>query len=257
VNGQKVWTTLAHVAKWGLLVARTDPEVPKHNGLTFFALDMNSPGVEVRPLHQMTGEAEFNEVYLSDVRLPDSARIGDIGDGWRVVLTTLMNERVTVGGGRGTPKRGSGPIAKAMEMWKAHGGSDVVRKDDLMRLWIRAEVLRLTNVRASQMRAAGNPGPEGSIGKVLSAGVNQDVTEFILDLLGASGMLQPGGYPKERPEQAFSWGTPQRAFLRMRANSIEGGTSEIAKNVLGERVLGLPGEVRADKDVPWSAVPRS
>jgi alkylation response protein AidB-like acyl-CoA dehydrogenase len=255
VNGQKVWTSLAHVAKWGLLVARTEPNVPKHHGLTYFVLDMHSPGVEVRPLHQMTGEAEFNEVYLSDVRLPDSARIGDIGDGWRVVLTTLMNERVTIGGG--IPKRGSGPIAKAMALWKEHGDSDVVRKDDLMRLWIRAEVLRLTNIRASQMRAAGIPGPEGSIGKALSAGLNQDVSEFTLDLLGAAGMLQPGGYPKERQGQALAWGTPQRAFLRMRANSIEGGTSEIAKNILGERVLGLPGELRADKGVPWSAVPRS
>jgi alkylation response protein AidB-like acyl-CoA dehydrogenase len=256
VNGQKVWTTFGHVATWGLLVARTDPDVPKHNGLTYFVLDMHSPGVDVRPLYQMTGEAEFNEVYLSDVRLPDSARLGDIGDGWRVVLTTLMNERVSVGGG--IPKRGSGPIAKALALWTEHGASDVVRKDELMRLWIRAEVLRLINLRASQMRAAGNPGPEGSIGKALSAGLNQDVSEFTVDLLGAAGMLQPGGYPKRRPEQAGgSWGVPQQAFLRMRANSIEGGTSEIAKNILGERILGLPGEVRADKGLAWSAVPRS
>jgi alkylation response protein AidB-like acyl-CoA dehydrogenase len=255
VNGQKVWTTFAHVAKWGLLVARTNPEVPKHNGLTCFVLDMDSPGVEVRPLYQMTGEAEFNEVYLSDVRLLDSARIGDIGDGWRVVLTTLMNERVTIGGG--IPKRGSGPIAKAVALWKEHGDSGAIRKDDLMRLWIRAEVLRLTNLRASQVRVAGNPGPEGSIGKALSAGLNQDVSEFTLNLLGAAGMLHPGGYPKQRPEQPGSWGGPQQAFLRTRANSIEGGTSEIAKNILGERILGLPGEVRADKGLPWSAVPRS
>ena len=255
VNGQKVWTTLAHVAKWGLLVARTDPNVPKHSGLTCFVLDMQSRGVEVRPLHQMTGEAEFNEVYLSDVRLPDSARIGDIGDGWRVVVTTLMNERVTIGGG--IPKRGSGLIAKAIALWKEHGDSDVVRKDELMRLWIRAEALRLTNIRASQMRAVGNPGPEGSIGKALSAGLNQDVSEFSVGLLGAAGMLQPGGYPKRRPEQPGSWGGPQQAFLRTRANSIEGGTSEIAKNILAERVLGLPSEVRADKGLPWSAVPRS
>jgi alkylation response protein AidB-like acyl-CoA dehydrogenase len=255
VNGQKVWTTLAHVAKWALLVVRTDPDVAKHKGLTFFVLDMHSPGVEIRPLYQMTGEAEFNEVYFSDVRLPDSARIGDIGDGWRVVLTTLMNERVTVGGA--TPRRGSGPIGKAVALWKERRDGDAVVKDNLMRLWIRAEVLRLTNVRASQMRAAGNPGPEGSIGKALSAAFNQDVSEFTLDLLGASGMLQPGGYPRARPEQATGWGGPQRAFLRMRANSIEGGTSEIAKNILAERVLGLPGEVRADKGLPWSAVPRN
>jgi alkylation response protein AidB-like acyl-CoA dehydrogenase len=255
VNGQKVWTTLAHLAKWGMLVARTDPEQPKHKGMTYFVVDMEAPGVEVRPLYQITGEAEFNEVYFTDVRIPDVERLGDVGEGWRVTLTTLMNERVAIGGG--IPAKGSGFIAEAIKQWNAFGHHDPARKDELMRLWIRAEVLRLTNIRASQMRAIGDPGPEGSIGKAMSADLNKDITAFTVGLLGADGLLKPEGYPKQRPLHAMSFGSPQQAFLRTRANSIEGGTTEIAKNILGERVLGLPGDVRADKDRPWSQVPRS
>jgi alkylation response protein AidB-like acyl-CoA dehydrogenase len=255
VNGQKVWTTLAHLAKWGMLVARTDPEQPKHKGLTYFVVDMEAPGVEVRPLFQITGEAEFNEVYFTDVRIPDSERLGEIGEGWRATLTTLMNERVAIGGG--IPPKGAGFIGEAVKEWKARGIQDPARKDELMALWVRAEVLRLTNIRASQMRAVGTPGPEGSIGKALSADLNKDISSFTVGLLGAEGMLKPGGYPMERPKHAMQWANPQQAFLRARANSIEGGTTEIAKNILGERVLGLPGDVRNDKDVPWSQVPRS
>jgi len=255
VNGQKVWTTLAHLAKWGMLVARTDPDQPKHKGMTYFVVDMEAPGVEVRPLYQITGEAEFNEVYFTDVRIPDKERLGDEGEGWRVVLTTLMNERVAIGGG--IPQRGSGYIGEAVRIWKEKGHDDPVLRDELMRLWIRAEAHRLTNIRASQMRSVGNPGPEGSIGKAMSADLNKDITSFCVSLLGAEGMLFPGGYVKERPKTAMSAGTPQKAFLRARANSIEGGTTEIAKNILGERVLGLPGDVRVDKDVPWIKVPRS
>jgi alkylation response protein AidB-like acyl-CoA dehydrogenase len=255
VNGQKVWTTLAHLAKWGMLVARTDPEQPKHKGLTYFVVDMEAPGVEVRPLFQITGEAEFNEVYFTDVRIPDSERLGEIGEGWRATLTTLMNERVAIGGG--IPPKGAGFIGEAVKEWKARGIQDPARKDELMALWVRAEVLRLTNIRASQLRAVGTPGPEGSIGKALSADLNKDISSFTVGLLGAEGMLKPGGYPMERPKHAMQWANPQQAFLRARANSIEGGTTEIAKNILGERVLGLPGDVRNDKDVPWSQVPRS
>jgi alkylation response protein AidB-like acyl-CoA dehydrogenase len=126
-----------------------------------------------------------------------------------------------------------------------------------MALWIRAEVLRLTNIRASQLRAVGDPGPEGSIGKAMSADLNKDISAFTMGLLGAEGMLFPSGYTMERPKHAMQWANPQQAFLRARANSIEGGTTEIAKNILGERVLGLPGDVRNDKDVPWTHVPRS
>ena len=255
VNGQKVWTTLAHLAKWGMLVARTDPEAPKHKGMTYFVVDMHGPGVEVRPLYQITGEAEFNEVYFTDARIPDSERLSEPGDGWRVVLTTLMNERVAIGGG--IPSKGSGFIAEAVKQWRERGHDDPALKDELLALWTRAEVLRLTNIRASQLRAVGTPGPEGSIGKAMSADLNKDITAFTVSLMGAEGMLKPDGYPMKRPEHAMQWGSPQQAFLRTRANSIEGGTTEIAKNILGERVLGLPGDVRGDKDVPWSQVPRS
>jgi alkylation response protein AidB-like acyl-CoA dehydrogenase len=255
VNGQKVWTTLAHLAKWGMLVARTDPEAPKHKGMTYFVVDMEAPGVEVRPLYQITGEAEFNEVYFTDVRIPDAERLSEVGDGWRVVLTTLMNERVAIGGG--VAPRGSGFIAEALKVWKQYGHDDAVLRDEITKLWVRAEVLRLTNIRASQMRSVGNPGPEGSIGKAMSADLNKDISSFTVGLMGADGMLKPDGYPMERPQNAMMWANPQQAFLRTRANSIEGGTTEIAKNILGERVLGLPGDVRADKDLPWSQVPRS
>jgi alkylation response protein AidB-like acyl-CoA dehydrogenase len=254
VNGQKVWTTLAHVARWGMLIARTDPDQPKHKGMTYFVVDMKAPGVEVRPLRQMTGEAEFNEVYFTDVRIPDAERLGDVGEGWGVALTTLMNERVSIGGA--IVPRGSGPIHEAMRIWSERTDKDPVLRDRLVKLWIDAEVGRLTNIRASQNRQKGNPGPEGSIGKVAAAELNKDIYELCVDLLGASGMLY-GSYEMRRPETALGWDSIQKAFLRMRANSIEGGTSEIMRNILGERVLGLPGDIRVDKDRPWIEVPRS
>jgi alkylation response protein AidB-like acyl-CoA dehydrogenase len=259
ITGQKVWNTLAHIADRGMLVARTDPEAPKHKGLTYFALDMHAPGVEVRPLRQITGEAEFNEVYLTEVRVPDGDRIGDVGEGWRVAMTTLMNERTTIGGGGGAPPRGSGAIAEAVRIWRDEVAdkSPAVR-DRLMRLWVEAEVLRLTNVRAGQNRKAGNPGPEGSIAKLKFAEINMAIYALCIDLLGADGLV---GYDYEmrRAESLGLTGPPgtsRKMFLRARANSIEGGTSEIQRNILGERVLGLPGEPRVDKDVPWSKVPR-
>jgi alkylation response protein AidB-like acyl-CoA dehydrogenase len=254
VNGQKVWTTLAHLSRWGMLVARTDPEQPKHRGLTYFVVDMHAPGVEVRPLRQITGEAEFNEVYFTDVRIPDAERLGDVGDGWRVSLTTLMNERVSIGGA--IAPKGSGPIGEAVKIWKGKGLSDPALKDELMKLWAEAEVNRLTNIRASQLRAVGTPGPEGSTAKLAFAELNKRVYEFCLNLMGPEGMLY-GSYEMIRPETAMGADSLQKAFLRARANSIEGGTSEVMRNILGERVLGLPGDVRVDKELPWSEVPRS
>ena len=257
VNGQKVWTTLAHLSRWGLLIVRTDSEAVKHAGLTAFVVDMQAPGVEVRPLYQITGEAEFNEVYFTDVRISNAEMLGNVGDGWRVSLTTLMNERVSIGGA--IPPKGSGPIRDAVKVWK--GLSEDARtpaaRDELMSLWIRAELLRLTNIRASQMRKMGDPGPEGSIAKLAMAELNKDVYSFAVTLLGADGMLFPSGYQMIRPEQAMGLENPQKAFLRSRANSIEGGTSEVMRNILGERVLGLPGDVRVDRDVAWSKVPRN
>jgi alkylation response protein AidB-like acyl-CoA dehydrogenase len=256
VNGQKVWTTLAHVSRWGLLVVRTDPDVPKHAGLTAFVVDMQAPGVETRPLRQMTGEAEFNEVYFTDVRIPDKERLGGPGDGWRVSLTTLMNERVSIGGA--IVPQGSGPIAEAVRIWRQlpEERKDAARRDELMTLWIEAEVLRLTNIRAGQNRKVGVPGPEGSTGKLAFAEGNKKVYDFCVSLLGADGMLY-SSYEMVRPETAMFSDSVQKAFLRSRANSIEGGTSEVMRNILGERVLGLPGDVRVDREVAWKDVPRN
>jgi alkylation response protein AidB-like acyl-CoA dehydrogenase len=253
VNGQKVWTTLAHVSKWGMLVVRTDPDVPKHKGMSYFIVDMESPGVEVRPLRQITGEAEFNEVYFDDARIPHENLLGDVGDGWRISLTTLMNERVMIGGT--TPPRGSGAIGDLFEVWEEYGGSAADR-DRVVQLWVEAEAARLTNIRARDRMKAGTPGPEGSTGKITYATLNQRIYEFAVELMGAEGMLYPS-YEERRPELFEPIDDPRKAFLRARGNSIEGGTTEIMKQILGERVLGLPGEPRVDKDLPWSEVPRS
>lgn len=257
MNGQKVWTTLAHLSRFGLLIVRTDPEAVKHAGMTAFVVDMQAPGVEVRPLYQITGEAEFNEVYFTDVRVPNNEMLGNIGDGWRVSLTTLMNERVSIGGA--IPAKGSGPIRDALKVWKDLPAErrDAATRDELMSLWVRAELLRLTNIRASQNRKMGDPGPEGSIAKLAMAELNKDIYSFAVSMLGAEGMLFPSGYAKIRPEHAMGLENPQKAFLRSRANSIEGGTSEVMRNILGERVLGLPGDVRVDREVSWSKVPRN
>jgi alkylation response protein AidB-like acyl-CoA dehydrogenase len=261
VNGQKVWNTLAHIADFGMLVTRTDPDAPKHKGMTYFALDMHAPGVEVRPLRQITGEAEFNEVYMTDVRVPDAHRIGDVGEGWRASLTTLMNERNAIGsGGGGVSQRGAA-ANDAVAIWRDLDPSEqtAVRKDELIRLWVQAEVGRLTNRRASENAKAGNPGPEMSTAKLAYSELNKALYEFCIDLLGADGLVGYD-YTFRRPEDLDVEGGargPRYAFLRVRANSIEGGTSEIMRNILGEQVLGLPGEPRVDKELPWSKVPRS
>ena len=256
-NGQKVWTTLAHLSRWGLLIVRTDSEAVKHAGMTAFVVDMQAPGVEIRPLYQITGEAEFNEVYFTDVRIPASEMLGNVGDGWRVSLTTLMNERVSIGGA--IPAKGSGAIRDAVKVWNALSTEqrDPATRDELMKLWVRAELLRLTNIRASQNRKMGDPGPEGSIAKLAMAELHKDIYSFTVSMMGADGMLFPSGYQMIRPEHAMGLENPQKAFLRSRANSIEGGTSEVMRNILGERVLGLPGDVRVDRDMAWSKVPRN
>jgi alkylation response protein AidB-like acyl-CoA dehydrogenase len=262
VNGQKVWNTLAHLADRGMLVARTDPEKPKHKGLTYFMVDMHAPGVEVRPLRQITGEAEFNEVYLTDARIADADRIGDIGDGWRVSMTTLMNERTTIGSASvGGSKKNVSGIEEAIDIWMKRPAAerDPVSRDRIARLWIESEVLRYTNQRAAAKARAGNPGPEGSIAKLALANMNKSTYELCIDLLGADGIVDYD-YTFKRPIEAgleAPLGSSRKMFLRARANSIEGGTSEIMRNILGERILGLPGEPRTDRDLPWSQVPRN
>jgi alkylation response protein AidB-like acyl-CoA dehydrogenase len=261
INGQKVWNTLAHLADWGMLVTRTDPDQPKHKGMTYFAIDMHSPGVEVRPLRQITGEAEFNEVYMTDARVPDSQRVGEIGEGWRVALTTLMNERTAIGGGGGGNAKRRGPIDETIRIWKELPPElqTGAHKYQMMQLYCKSEALRLTNARGAAAAKAGNPGPEGSIAKLMLAEFNKKVTEFSVELLGANGMID-FDFTFRRPDGLSvdgSEGGVRHSFLRSRANSIEGGTSEIMRNILGEQVLGLPGEPRVDKDQPWIKVPRN
>ena len=244
-----------------MLVTRTDPEQPKHKGMTYFAIDMHSPGVEVRPLRQITGEAEFNEVYMTDARVPDSQRVGAVGEGWRVSLTTLMNERTAIGGGgSGTAKR-RGPIDDTIRIWNDIPADQRsgAQRDKLMQLFCASEALRYTVARGSQAAKAGNPGPEGSIAKLMSAEFNKKVTEFSIELLGAEALINYD-FSFRRPETLDidgSTGGVRHAFMRARANSIEGGTSEIMRNILGEQVLGLPGEPRVDKEQAWSKVPRN
>jgi len=252
VNGQKVWNSNAQNARWGMLVSRTDPDTPKHRGLTYFILDMQAPGVEVKPLRQMTGQAEFNEVFMNDVRVSDAMRLGDVGDGWRVSLTTLMNERVMIGGGAENMP-GSGLIGRVRRVLDEYG-ADAVKRAKFMELYTRAEVIRITNMRAGQLRTAGTPGPEGSVGKITSADLNKEMTEFAMELMGPHGQLFDSFEQRADPQSAYR--DLRAHFLRARANSIEGGTSEIQRNIVGERVLGLPGDVRVDKELPWNQVPR-
>ncbi|HET9076032.1 MAG TPA: acyl-CoA dehydrogenase family protein, partial [Acidimicrobiales bacterium] len=201
LNGQKVWTTLAHTSRFGMVLARTDAEAEKHKGLTYFVVDMHAPGVEVRPLRQMTGDAEFNEVYFTDVRIPDSERLSEVGEGWRGAIVTLMNERVSIGGT--VPPRGSGPIAAALGVWHKLPAEarTAARRDRLTALWTESEVLRLTNMRAAAGSALGTPGPEGSTGKLAYAEINKRIYEFCVDLMGAEGMLYDS-YEMRRPDGA-------------------------------------------------------
>lgn len=255
VDGQKVWTSLAHAADWAILVARTDPDQPKHRGLSYFVLDMHDPGVEVRGLRQITGEAEFNEVFLSGARVPDAQRLGEVGQGWQVAMSTLMNERVAIGGGN--TERESGMIGPVADTWRQRPElRSPGLHDRLLRLWVEAEVTRLTSERLRQQLAVGTPGPEGSAVKLAFARLNQEISGFELELLGEEGLAYED-WTMRRPESTeFTSRDAGYRYLRSKGNSIEGGTSEVLRNVIAERVLGLPAEQRADKDVPWKELPR-
>ena len=254
VTGQKVWTSSAHLARFAILVARTDPTVPKHAGLTYFVCDMSDPGVEVRPLRQITGEAEFNEVFLSDVRIPDSYRIGAVGQGWKVANATLNNERVAIGGG--APREG-GMIGVVADAWRNHPERRTPELHArLMSLWVEAEVARMTGQRLRQKLAVGAPGPEGAAMKVTFARIAQELSGLELELLGEDG-LRFQDWTMTRPERVqFTGRDAGYRYLRAKGNSIEGGTSEILRNIVAERVLGLPAEARTDKDVPWKDLER-
>jgi alkylation response protein AidB-like acyl-CoA dehydrogenase len=255
VNGQKVWTSMAHLSDRGMLIARTDPGVPKHRGLTYFVLDLHAEGVEVRPLRQMTGDAEFNEVYLTDVRIPDADRLGPAGQGWQVAISTLMNERV----GFAADDMLRGPIAAALSAYRRRRPTDPELRSRLVDLWVQTRVGELTNVRAAANLANETAGPEGSIGKVNFADISQLGYDLCMDILGTEALLYDNYEMRELDgtKVVSTISDPRRAYLRSKGNSIEGGTSEIMRNILGERVLGLPPDVRVDKDTPWRELPRN
>ena len=244
INGQKVWTTGAQYSDYGILLVRTDPDVPKHKGLTMFWIDMHDPAVEVRPIHQMSGGSEFNEVYFTDLRVKDSQRLGAVGEGWKVALVTLMNERLAVGGS-------SGPDYKlVMELARQLGAT----KDDALRekiadWYVASEGLKLTRFRTMTALSRGQtPGPESSIGKIIAANQMQDMANSSMELQDQYGIINdPALAPLEAAfQQSLMWAPGLR---------IAGGTDEILKNIIAERVLGLPGDVRVDKDVAFKDMP--
>ena len=226
VTGQKVWTTFAHEAKWCMLLARSDPDAPKHKGLTYFICDMHQDAVEVRPLRQITGEAEFNEIFLEDAYVPDENLVGGEGNGWNVAITTLMHERAGLGAASAISVRRE--LDELIELINERGlGDDPVIRQRIAELKIEVEALRLGSLRAlTQQMKVGIPGPEGSLAKWEWASANQAMTELAVDVLGAEAL---------RPDSEWAY-----RFLRARANSIEGGTTEVMKNIIAERVLGLP-----------------
>ena len=264
VNGQKVWTTLAHVARWGMLVARTDPDAPKHAGLTYFVVDMEQEGVDVRPLVQITGDAEFNEVFFNDARVQDSWRLGREGDGWKAAITTLMNERVSLSGAGsvGGDAVGGSPIAKLIERHK--GVTNPLVRQSIAQLYIESTLIRISNQRAAGKRKSGSEaGPEGSITKLQQAEFNKRLQNVALELEGPSAIAWEGKN-LSRVERIGRVGAAAdddsaiaSGFLRAQANTIEGGTSDIMRNILGERVLGLPKEPDPSRSIPWKDVPRS
>jgi alkylation response protein AidB-like acyl-CoA dehydrogenase len=240
VTGQKVWTTFAQYAKWCMLVARTDPDAPKHQGLTYFLMDMEQEGVEAKPLVQITGEGEFNEVFINEARIPDENVVGGVGNGWTVAITTLMNERAGLAFGAIAQIHNSlGKLAALAKEVREEGGSsaseDAWFRQRIAQLFIEAETMRLNAYRGlTKTMESGIPGPEGSLGKWQWADINQDLTELALEIEGAWATLGRGS------EGAVANGAWQYNFLRSRANSIEGGTTDILKNIIAERVLGLP-----------------
>jgi alkylation response protein AidB-like acyl-CoA dehydrogenase len=239
VTGQKVWTTFAQYAKWCMLVARTDPDAPKHQGLTYFLMDMEQDGVEAKPLVQITGEGEFNEVFIEEARIPDENVVGEVGNGWSVAITTLMNERAGLAFGAIAQIQNSlGKLARLATEVRENGGSaadDSYYRQRLAQLHIEAEAMRLGAYRGlTKTMQSGIPGPEGSLGKWQWADINQGLTELALEIEGAYAPLSRGA------EHAIGGGAWQYGFLRSRANSIEGGTTDILKNIIAERVLGLP-----------------
>ena len=250
VNGQKVWTSMGDIAHWGLLLARTEPDVPKHKGITAFLVPMHQPGVTVRPLRQMTGDAEFSEVFFDDARVDHDMMLGEEGEGWRVAVSVLLSERQAVSGsGAALPGTVSGRSVAALIKRHSPIGDPTLRQR-VVQAYIEDKLASLTNQRAAARRRAGQtPGPEGSITKLFFSEHTKRLSELVIDLEGTGAQAWADG---ERWPTGNNW-----AFLRGQSKTIGGGTSEIQRNILGERVLGLPKEEEIDRNVPWSEVRRS
>ncbi|KIZ44272.1 MULTISPECIES: acyl-CoA dehydrogenase [Rhodopseudomonas] len=249
INGQKIWTSGAHYSDYGILITRTDPNVPKHKGLTMFFLDMKSQGVEIKPIKQANGNSDFNEVYFTDVRIPDSQRLGAVGDGWNVSLTTLMNERMSIGANVATGFPELFEFCSNLMLEDGLAIDDRAVRSKLANWAVRASGLKYTSFRAISALSRGDrPGPENSIGKLVAGSMIQDVATYALDLQGAAGVLMG-------PDDAEAAGKFQAMLLRSPATRVEGGTDEILRNIIAERVLGLPGDIRVDKDVPFNKIP--
>jgi alkylation response protein AidB-like acyl-CoA dehydrogenase len=252
INGQKIWSTGAHFCDWGMIVTRTDPDVPKHDGLTYFIVDMHAPGVEIRPIKQINGGAGFNEVFFTDVRVPAENRLGGIGEGWKVSITTLMNERVSIGSGQGGSRvKDLFKLAQERTRRGRPAIEDGGVRQRLADMFVTSKGLQFTGYRIlSALSQGGTPGPEGSIGKAIGAPFGQQMASFAMELQGATGSLVD---PSVVPQDAL-W---QESYLGSPGLRIAGGTDEILKNVIAERVLGLPSEARVDKGIPFRDVPVS
>jgi alkylation response protein AidB-like acyl-CoA dehydrogenase len=270
LTGQKVWTTWAHLADFGVCLARTSPDVPKRRGITYFLVDMHAPGIEVRPLRHIGGEVDFNEVFLEGLRVPDAHRVGAVGEGWRVAGATLSGERQMVAGaGSGGVDRigGSGSrrlVAAAAARRAAGAPVDAALRHRLVAAYGEERIRDWTNQRVRAGVTAGRaPGPESSIGKVHQGALNQRIQELAVDLLGAGALAWESGASdlsgSEAGPDGYAGSLPYEVagMLRSRANTIEGGTTEVNKNVIGERVLGLPREPDPWREAPWREVPRS
>ncbi len=250
INGQKVWTSGAHYSDFGLLLTRTDPEAAKHKGMTMFWIDMHAPGVEVRPIHQMSGASNFNEVYFTDLKVTDAQRVGEVGDGWKVALVTLMNERLSVGGGGGgSSHRRVFKLAADIATLAGPAMKDAALRQKIAEWFVQSEGLKYTTYRTMTALSRGQtPGPESSIAKIVSAGVMQDMANTALEIEDQFGIIAD---PALAPIQAAF----QMTLMAAPGLRIAGGTDEILRNIIAERVLGMPQDVRLDKGVPFKDVP--
>jgi acyl-CoA dehydrogenase len=252
INGQKIWTSGAHYSDYGIIVLRTDPTAPKHQGLSYFFIDMKSPGIEIKPIKQISGGANFNEVYFTDVRVPHAQMLGAIGQGWQVALTTLMNERASIGGGGGGVNFNSVfELAQKVNIGDEPAINDSSVRRKLADWYVQESGLKFTGYRSMTALSKGEiPGPENSIGKLVGAPKQQDMASFAIDLLESSGAI----WDSETSEEA---GMFQETYMASPGLRIAGGTDEIMANIIAERVLGLPQDIRVDKGIPFNEVPTS